>query len=577
MVENQALEGLSGKGAAVKEASKDALINRLADELNSVAGDKLNPTPIDIQKLPGGKIAPKGVFVGEVDPKTPLEVTIQLRSKASEAEMDRTLERIAQGKQAPLSEDEFAKRFGSSQQCLDEVAVFAKSKGLQISKANLSSGQVVLKGSAADLQKAFETRINKYDDGGKIHLGRDGEFKIPANLQKDIDGIYGLDTGVAAQSHNVFIEAPGRFSPRLPGDRTSYMPNEIANAYQFPKGTTGKGQGIAIIELGGGIDMANEAAYYKEHGLKMPDIKIVEINGAKSVFGKNFKMDDEVALDSQVIGTVAPDAKQTLIFAPNDGGKGFIDAVTRASFPEKGENQNQAISISWGQPLDAWVEDYKRGMNLALKKAAIKGISVFVASGDDGANDASPSGKPTADYPAGDPFVTAVGGTKLEIKDGKIQSEVTWNDKYGVTGGGISTAEVPEYQKELKMPVHPTTEKAGRGIPDIAGSASPLSGYKIRVRGRETISGGTSAAAPLFAALAVRLNEGLGGQHNVGFMNPFLYKSGLSGRAQFFNDITVGNNNGFSAGKGWDAVTGWGSINGELLLQALKQKLRDLA
>ena len=124
-------------------------------------------------------------------------------------------------------------------------------------------------------------------------------------------------------------------------------------------------------------------------------------------------------------------------------------------------------------------------------------------------------------------------------------------------------------------PVASNTGIPGRGVPDIAGDADPVTGYRIRVGGSESVIGGTSAVAPLMSALAVRLNEGLG--KPVGFMNPFLYKNGMAGTAPYFNDITSGNNNGYSATQGWDAVTGWGSINGEKLLAAYKGEGTGLA
>jgi len=550
----------------------DQLINKLAAELQT---DERS-SKFDTQKLPTGKGSERGTKLRETDPNADIEVTVQMKSKASEADMDRVLKNIRDGKQAPLSDGEFTKQFGANQSSLDAVNKFAQDNGLSVTKSNLESGQVIMHGKASDFSKAFQTKINDYNNDGEVVRGRAGDLKIPKALSRKIEGVFGLDGSPQSQSHTVEFKPEsnsGPFGPRASDEQpTSYMPNEIADAYHFPAGTTGKGQGIAIIELGGGIDMKNEADYYKEHGLKMPDIQVVEIDGAKNNPTPS-KADAEVALDSQIIGAVAPDAKQMLIFAPNgDGDKGFIDAVTRATFTEAGETPNSAISISWGKPIEGWTDESKHAMNLALKKAAIKGISVFVSSGDDGAVDGSPKGNPTVDYPAADPFATATGGSRLFINDGKIDSEVTWNDKYGATGGGISPDEIPDWQKGLKMPVDLVTGHAGRGVPDIAGDADPFTGYKIRVHGKDQVNGGTSAVAPLYAALAARLNEGLGSNQSVGFLNPFLYKSGMSGNSTLFNDITSGNNNGFKAGKGWDAVTGWGSVNGEELLKALRQR-----
>jgi kumamolisin len=102
-------------------------------------------------------------------------------------------------------------------------------------------------------------------------------------------------------------------------------------------------------------------------------------------------------------------------------------------------------------------------------------------------------------------------------------------------------------------------------VPDVAGDASPLSGYTVRVDGQNSVIGGTSAVAPLWAGLTALLNQQLG--KSVGFVNPQLYGMGPSSGAFF--DITSGNNNGFNAGSGWDACTGLGRPDGSKLLAAL--------
>ena len=222
-----------------------------------------------------------------------------------------------------------------------------------------------------------------------------------------------------------------------------------------------------------------------------------------------------------------------------------------------------------------------KSMDLALKKAALKGITVFVASGDAGAGDLNPrqkdDGKFVADFPAASSFVTATGGTRMVIDPatGKPH-EVAWNDTPSDTsGGGISQViEVPDFQKGITMPenphpANPNGPKTGRGVPDIAGDASPATGYILRVNGLTKVVGGTSAVAPLYAALMMRVNGALG--QSVGYLNPFLYKHGSSG---IFNDVTEGGNNGFSAGPGWDSVTGWGSIRGTEFLKQLRAELK---
>lgn len=523
--------------------------------------------------VPSERNGPDADLTGPIDGSSTMDVTVQLKSKATDEEMEKVLRDISLGKRPNMSDKEFAERFGASQESLDQVRRFAEAYHLKVTESDLRSGKVILSGKASDVADAFKTDINNYkgDDGSKFH-DRAGALFVPKAVGKNIEGVFGIDQRPQARPRI------GDSDPKAPGDsassddQKSFRPDEIANFYNFPKGLTGKGQGVAVIQLGGGVRMENEEAYYKENGLKVPDITVLELNGAKNKPGADQRADKEVSLDSQVLGSVAPDAKQTLIFTKNSE-QGFIDAIGRASFPIDKDNINQIISISWGQPIDDWSAQGKRGMNLALKKAALRGISVFAAAGDDGAIDRPGKGPLTVDYPAADPFVTGVGGTRLVIKDGKVDSEVVWNDKHGSGGGGISSDELPEYQKNLKLPALAADAKPGRGVPDISANSSAMTAYKIRVRGQSDTAGGTSAAAPLYAALTARINEGLAStEKTVGFMNPFLYEQGLSGKALFFRDITTGHNNGYQATVGWDAASGWGSVDGEKLLQAYKDR-----
>jgi kumamolisin len=194
-----------------------------------------------------------------------------------------------------------------------------------------------------------------------------------------------------------------------------------------------------------------------------------------------------------------------------------------------------------------------------------------VAAGDDGATDGVAASGSTilhVDFPASSPYALACGGTTLAGSGSKISSEVVWNElanNEGATGGGVSIEyALPSYQANAGVPPQGDTKFVGRGVPDVCGDADPSSGYNVRVDGKNQVIGGTSAVAPLWAALIAIINQQLG--KPVGFVNPVLYtlKSG-------FRDITSGNNNGYSAGRGWDACTGLGSPNGAALLKALQE------
>ncbi len=228
------------------------------------------------------------------------------------------------------------------------------------------------------------------------------------------------------------------------------------------------------------------------------------------------------------------------------------------------------ISISWGGAESEWTPQALNAFNAAFHDAALLGISVCAAAGDDGSSDGETDGKNHVDFPASSPWVLACGGTKLVSSNGAIQSETVWNDgaNGGATGGGVSSHfSKPAYQAAVNVPKPTgTANTTGRGVPDVAGVADPDTGYSILVDGQQGVVGGTSAVAPLWAALIALLNQQLG--KNIGWFQPALY--GTITQHKALHDITSGTNGAYKAGPGWDACTGLGSPNGMAILNVLK-------
>jgi kumamolisin len=337
----------------------------------------------------------------------------------------------------------------------------------------------------------------------------------------------------------------------------------VAQLYDFPTGFDASGQCIAIIELGGGYVVDDLDTYFQSLGIPAPEVTEVSVLGAKNSPGGD--ADGEVMLDIEVAAAVAPNVKIVVYFAPNTD-QGFVQAITDAAHDTV--NKPSVISVSWGGPESVWRRANKTAMNNALRDASLLGVTVTVASGDNGSADGLSDGKQHVDFPASSPYVLACGGTRLQGSGSNISQEIVWNDgdNGGATGGGISDFfPIPSYQAESNVPKSSNPGNfAGRGVPDVAGNADPVSGYEIRVDGQNTVVGGTSAVAPLWAGLIALFNQKLGSP--VGFLNPLLYTSNLQGG---FHDITQGNNGAFQAGTGWDACTGLGSPDGAQLLAAL--------
>jgi len=285
----------------------------------------------------------------------------------------------------------------------------------------------------------------------------------------------------------------------------------------------------------------------------------------------------EVALDIDVIGAAAPGATQVVYFAPNNGDQGFVDAISEAT---QASPAPIAISISWGQSEDSWTAQGRAAMDAAISDAAALGITVCVASGDNGSGDAVKDGRAHVDFPASSPYALGCGGTKLlaDPSTGVISSEVVWNEtasNEGAGGGGVSDRyPLPSWQANAGVPARAGgssggRDSSGRGVPDVAGNADPTTGYQIYSGGQAQVVGGTSAVAALWAALVSRRGEATG--QRFGLSQPALCAGGTLGAdVPGFRDITSGNNGAYAAGPGWDACSGLGSPDGTALLTRLK-------
>ncbi len=439
------------------------------------------------------------------------------------------------------------------------VRAFAAEYGLTVEKDTPKPERraVMLSGSVAALSKAFGATLTTSEIDGCPYRTREGAIQIPAELSGAIEAVFGLDNRPQAKPHfRVGKSAPaetsagGTFVPRAGG--TSYTPVQVAEAYGLPAGASASGQTIGIIELGGGYRPADITAYFKSLGLTPPAVKAVSVDKGKNKPTTASGADGEVMLDIEVAGAVAQGAKIVVYFAPNTD-QGFIDAISTAVHDTV--NKPSVISISWGGPETSWTQQALTALDQACQSAAVLGVTITVASGDDGSSDGTTDGQNTVDFPASSPHVLACGGTKLVANGTTITSEVVWNEiaaNEGATGGGVSAIfPLPVWQNNAHVPA-PTIQGGGRGVPDVAGDADPVTGYTVRVDGQTMVIGGTSAVAPLWAGLIAVANQQNGA--SAGFINPAIYAAKTG-----FRDITQGNNGAFQAGPGWDACTGLGS------------------
>jgi kumamolisin len=212
-----------------------------------------------------------------------------------------------------------------------------------------------------------------------------------------------------------------------------------------------------------------------------------------------------------------------------------------------------------------------QAMDQAFQAAAAMGVTVCVASGDNGSADSVTDGLAHVDFPASSPYALGCGGTRLEAANNQPTSETVWNESANsATGGGISDFfDLPTWQANAKVPPSVNANhRVGRGVPDVAGDADPQTGYSVYVDGQSAVFGGTSAVAPLWAGLIALINQQRG--QSVGYLNPTLYQNYAQlVQANALRDVTTGNNGAYSAAPGWDACSGVGTPDGTKLRDAL--------
>ena len=509
-----------------------------------------------------------------------VEVTLKLARKAP-------LPAVDQRPQRALTSSELGAQFGASPEAIKRVSDTFTSLGLTVLASDAATRSVQLGGPVSAMEEAFQVKLMQYDGIRGPYRGRVGALHVPAALDKDIVAVFGLD------NRRVVRRRPDGGKKRHVVDQTTaaakkrpwFFPSELATAYDFPDGD-GSGQTIGLLEFGGGYFQDDLVAFGKAAGLtSLPTV--VPISVDKMPTNTNDEATGEVMLDVEVLAGICPKATIPVWFSQFTE-KGWVDALDAAMHDPK--YKPQVLSISWGyaEDVSVWTAAAVDQVNQALQEAALMGITICVAAGDDGSSDGINDGHAHVDFPCSSPYVLAVGGTLL--RTGAKRSERAWTDGDGLradnggsTGGGVSARlSRPAWQSGLDIAAVNPGQIAGRIVPDVAANASANTGYFVVAGGQQEISGGTSASAPLWAALVARMNQQLAASSKrVGYLTPLLYGAAADGQPlgrTGCNDIHTGDNvtahvGGFKSTAGFDAVTGWGSPKGKDLLAALTKLL----
>jgi len=587
------------------------------------------PVPDGYESLPGSERPqlPGSTLVGPVERAERVAVTLLLRVRP-DAPAEPGFEHwqdTPPGQRQFLSAEEYMRTYGSTEEDVRAVTDFLESRDLRVTDSSAGRRRIVAEGDAAKIDAAFSVRLNNYRapstltrrlvprpdgppdnepaDEDVIYRGFEGPVHLPSELIGVVTTVIGLD--------NRQLGHPMGTGTGDPPNSNYLSPPAVAQLYDFPN-TGAAGQTIGIIE-----DASQGAAYlhsdiaafisslpaaYNTQPASLADIGVTVgfttyTNNTALVTSAPSGAVGECTIDVSIAAAVAQGANINVYFTDTTeaGWEAFLD---RAINPPAGDNPPSVLTASWGYQLrddtgtigDPTVSGSAANwLHTKLRSAHTRGITVLMAIGDWGSADLTVDGQCHIAYPNGDPAVTACGGTIVGNITPTGFEEFAWSDAntasqfqgfpYVATGGGVSDNPgfpVPHYQSAAGvLPVSNNDGNSRRGVPDVAGMVA-MDGFFFAGQGGpgQYAFIGTSLVAPLYAGLMAVINAFLG--RSTGFLNPTLYRHG----PEICHDVRFGNNdsgNGpvppdapfYVAGPGWDACTGWGSIDGFRLRAAL--------
>ena len=531
--------------------------------------------------LPGSNrmLRPGARVLGAAGPEEWIEIIVKIRRR-------KPLPDITGRPSERLTREQLEAEYGADPADMSTVRSVLTGYGLSILKEDVISCAIRAGGAADQIESAFGVKLFHYSHESGNYRGRKGDVQVPAELDGIVTGVFGLDNRKLVKRRPLRRKVVStELAVQAAAARSWFYPAELATIYAFPDGN-GKGQTVGILEFGGGYFADDLATFCKNASVSVPSVKAISVNNTPT--NQRDGAEGEVMLDVEVIAGVCPAASIVVYFSTFDE-SGWVSAIDTAVHDKT--NPLTVLSVSWGYAEDAqggWSSGAIDAINDTLKASSLLGVTVCVAAGDDGSDDQVGDGHAHVDFPSSSPYVLAVGGTTLRKSTSGVVTETAWKDGDGLrqdnggsTGGGVSVHfPRPDWQTVTIPSVNPGSID-GRVVPDVAADASANTGYWTVVDGQGGVSGGTSAAAPLWAALIARLNGSLGTAISLGFLSPLLYQKAGGGSplgSTGCRDISSGDNitasiGGYSAGPGYDAVTGWGVPQGTALLDGLRKLL----
>ena len=509
-----------------------------------------------------------------------------------------------------LTPDQFASRFGPNENDYQKVIDFAKSHGLIVKRTHPNRTLLDVEGSVANIEKAFHIHMLVFQHPGETRTFFAPDAEPSLDLNTPVLAISGLNNYVKPHPRLRPLGTP--FQPMVRplggggsggggggGNTGPFEGYDFRNAYAAGVSQDGTGQSVGLFELFG-FSQQDIQDYEAENGLPNVTMTPIPIDGGPPNDSSVDWIDDPSYLDYSF--EVTGDIEMAIAMAPGLSSVLVYEGPTPQDVPPLGTNyiQDAATTAQINDVLNRMATDdlakqlscsYGFDINLStvqiFQQFAAQGQSFFLASGDSGAYSSA------VDEPADDPYVTVVGGTTLTTDtNGEWASETAWltpagDDGLGdyipeeATGGGVSlTYAIPTWQQGMSMTASQGSTTM-RNLPDVSSVANNINlvwGNDFIGESFDFTEAGTSLAAPLWAGFMALVNQqaAASGQPPIGFANPALYAIGKSTNyLSCFNDITTGSNTNsssptkYNATTGYDLCTGWGTMIGNNLMQAL--------
>lgn len=516
----------------------------------------------------------KAVFLKTLDTNqtVPLTFVLPLRNQKELEELVQRIHDPADAKHYGryLSSEEFIERFAPPQADYDKVIAYAQELGLAVDATHSNRTLLNVTGSVGAIEKGFKLSLYRYQmKTGRSVYAPDNNPAVPVSMLSILNGVVGLDNMAVwrtykKQKHDepsVLAHVDSHSYPS--GPRGGFAPHDLLVAYNLTDlAANGSGQSIALFELAS-YQASDIIAYANHFSLPSPQLTNVLVNG-----GSRTGIDAEVTLDIELALALAPGSQIIVYEGPNTS-RGVLNTYNRIAT----DNLAKQVSTSWGLAENLSTPSFLNAEYAIFLQMAAHGQTIYAAAGDSGAYDDYPNSNALiVDDPASQPYIVSVGGTTLNVDSQTCAylTESVWNQGLGrAGGGGVSKIwPIPDWQKNI-----PTVySKTHRNVPDVALNADTSTGYAIFHNNQWAVYGGTSCAAPLWAAFTARVNQELESSQQpvLGFANPILYAIGASESALTdFHDIRSGNNLYYQAKKNYDNATGWGSFNGTNLFASL--------